>query len=150
MPPAEIQHMKWWGWGGESIEFDISDKPDLWPYITKVLGIKGEPTFTPPKNLEEIDIPEQNLNSHFVKTVQSGLREDQIKMDKRERLIHAYGKSFRDLWRIRNGIVEAVPDCVIYPESEEDVCLMIKAASEHDVILIPFGGGSNIAGCLEV
>ena len=41
------------------------------------------------------------------------------------------------------------PDLIVYPESERDVCVTLRAAAERDIVLIPFGGGSNIAGCLE-
>ena len=43
-----LEQMKWWGWGGENIDFIISDKPELWSYIKEVVGIDGEPTYTPP------------------------------------------------------------------------------------------------------
>ena len=34
-------------------------------------------------------------------------------------------------------------------ENESDVVSIVMLAHEHDVIVIPFGGGSNIAGCVE-
>ena len=144
-----VKQMKWWGWGDEHIEFRMDDKPELWPYISKVLGIEGEPTYTPPVKLENIELPQQRLNQHFLKCVRKALRDDQIAMDKVERLVHSYGKSFRDLWRIRNGIVKAAPDIVVYPETEADIVTIVREAADHDVVLIPFGGGSNIAGSLE-
>jgi alkyldihydroxyacetonephosphate synthase len=63
--------------------------------------------------------------------------------------VHAVGKSFRDLWRVRHGEVPYAPDCVAYPVSEAEVCTLVRAAQRHGVHLVPFGGGSNIAGCLE-
>jgi hypothetical protein len=66
-----------------------------------------------------------------------------------ERVVHAYGKGFRDLFRMRRGMAEGAPDLVVYPENEHDVLMTIRAAAQHDVVVIPFGGGSNIAGCLE-
>ena len=66
-----------------------------------------------------------------------------------ERVIHAYGKGFRDLFRLRRGSAEGAPDLVVYPENENDVLLTLRAAAHHDVMVIPFGGGSNISGCLE-
>ncbi len=77
------------------------------------------------------------------------MRADQICDSRRERVIHAYGKGFRDLFRMRRGMAEGAPDLVLYPENEHDVLMTLRAAARHDVVVIPFGGGSNIAGCLE-
>ena len=35
--------MKWWGWGHEGVEFTHVDKPDLAPFIERVLGIRVGP-----------------------------------------------------------------------------------------------------------
>ena len=67
-----------------------------------------------------------------------------------DRLLHAYGKSTRDLWRIRHGQVTFAPDLVVFPENEDEIVRLLEAARRHDVIVVPFGGGSNVAGCLEV
>lgn len=141
--------MKWWGWGGENIEFDMDSKPELWPYIERVVGIEGEIKYTPPIKFEDIELPLQTLNEKFINKVKSFIDNERLRTDKKERLIHSYGKSFRDLWRIRNGIISASPDCVIYPLSEDEISNIIKAANDFDVVIIPFGAGSNIAGCLE-
>ncbi len=144
-----VKHMKWWGWGEENVQFDISDKPALWPYIERIFKLQSEPARRPPVRLDEIEMPAQRLDDEFLDAIGHGLSPQQIKTDKHERLIHAYGKSFRDLWRVRNGVVEAAPDCVLYPESEADIEAIVQQAARHNVVLIPFGGGSNIAGCLE-
>ncbi len=77
------------------------------------------------------------------------MRVDQICDSRHERLVHAYGKGFRDLFRMRRGMADGAPDLVLYPENEHDVLVTIRAAAHHGVAVIPFGGGSNIAGCLE-
>jgi len=61
-----VEQMKWWGWGGENIDFIISDKPELWSYIKKVVGIDGEPTYTPPIKFEDIELSLQILNEKFI------------------------------------------------------------------------------------
>lgn len=144
-----LEQMKWWGWGGEKLDFVISDKPELWPYIKEVVGIDGEPTLTPPVKFEDIELPQQTLNEKFISAIKAVIDEERFKFDKKERLVHSYGKSFRDLWRIRHGIVNASPDCVIYPLSEDEIAKIIGTAIENNVVVIPFGAGSNIAGCLE-
>ena len=144
----DIRHMKWWGWGYEDVFFDDSDKPALWPYLKSELDIVEEES-TPSVKFEEIELPERKINGGFLEAVKVELDESQIADDKKTRLIHSTGKSFRDLWRLRHGIIKCAPDCVVFPENEEDVAAIVSAAHEQGVVLIPFGAGSNIAGCLE-
>src|SRR5690606_17672167 len=40
-------------------------------------------------------------------------------------------------------------DVVVYPADEDEVCGVVDAVVAADGVVIPFGGGSNIAGCLE-
>lgn len=148
MAMADIRHMKWWGWGYEDVTFDDSNKPALWPYLKRELGV-DEIEWTKPVAFEKIELPAQKNNEAFLRELKSTLDNDQIADDKKTRLVHAAGKSFRDLWRLRHGIVEHAPDCVVFPKDEENVVGIVRAAHEHGVVLIPFGGGSNISGSLE-
>ena len=144
---ADIRHMKWWGWGHEDVTFDDSTKPELWPYLKRELGV-DEIRWEKPVAFEDVTLPEQKNNEAFIAAIGVGLGEGQVVDDKKSRLVHAAGKSFRDLWLMRHGQVQFAPDCVVYPDTEEDVALVVRAAHEHGVVLVPFGGGSNIAGCL--
>ena len=144
---ADIRHMKWWGWGHEDVTFDDSTKPELWPYLKRELGV-DEIRWEKPVAFEDVTLPEQKNNEAFLAAIGVGLGEGQVVDDKKSRLVHAAGKSFRDLWLMRHGQVQFAPDCVVYPDTEEDVALVVRAAHEHGVVLVPFGGGSNIAGCL--
>ena len=144
---ADIRHMKWWGWGHEDVTFDDSTKPELWPYLKRELGV-DEIRWEKPVTFEDVTLPEQKNNEAFLAAIRAGLGDGQVVDDKKSRLVHAAGKSFRDLWLMRHGQVQFAPDCVVYPDTEEDVALVVRAAHEHGVVLVPFGGGSNIAGCL--
>jgi alkyldihydroxyacetonephosphate synthase len=145
----EPRHMKWWGWGYEDAEFRASHHPDFWPYAKSVLDIEtGD--FTRRKwSLESIELPEARTDQPFLAKLRTCLASGQITDGSKERVIHAYGKGFRDLFRLRHDIAAGAPDLIVYPESERDVCLTLRAAAARDVVVIPFGGGSNIAGCLE-
>ena len=145
---ADIRHMKWWGWGYEDVTFDDSNKPELWPYLKRELGV-GDIRWDKPVDFENVTLPGQKNNEAFLSAIQAKLGDDQIVDDKKTRLVHAAGKSFRDLWLLRHGQVQFAPDCVVFPNNEEDVAQIVSAAHEHSVVLVPFGGGSNIAGCLE-
>jgi alkyldihydroxyacetonephosphate synthase len=141
--------MKWWGWGYEDAEFCAAHHPGFWPYAKSVLGIESDDFTRREWRLESIELPDARADEPFLAKLRALLAPSQITDDAKERIIHSYGKGFRDLFRLRRGIAAGAPDLIIYPESERDVCLTLRAAVERDIVLIPFGGGSNIAGCLE-
>jgi alkyldihydroxyacetonephosphate synthase len=141
--------MKWWGWGDEDVSFNSSAHPGAWPYAKAQLGVEEDEVARPLMPIEAVRLPEAIRHEGFLSDLRREMRADQICDSRRERLIHAYGKGFRDLFRMRQGMAEGAPDLVIYPENENDVLMTLRAAARHDVVVIPFGGGSNIAGCLE-
>jgi alkyldihydroxyacetonephosphate synthase len=143
------KHMKWWGWGDEEIGFDAGSHPGLWPYAKAVLGVEEENVNMPPVSIDAVRLREAIRHERCLAELRLWMRADQICDSRHERLVHAYGKGLRDLFRMRNGMAEGAPDLVVYPENEHDVLMTIRAAAEHDAVVIPFGGGSNIAGCLE-
>jgi alkyldihydroxyacetonephosphate synthase len=145
----EPRHMKWWGWGYEDAEFPVSRHPGFWPYAKSVLDIESDDFPKREWSLESIVLPEACVDELFLAKLRTFLTPCQITDDAKERVIHSYGKGFRDLFRLRRGSAASAPDLIVYPESERDVCLTLRAAAERDIVLIPFGGGSNIAGCLE-
>ena len=145
----EPRHMKWWGWGYEDAEFRASRHPGFWPFAKSVLDIENDDFAGREWSLDSIELPEAHIDEPFLTRLRACLAPGQVTNEAKERVIHSYGKGFRDLFRLRHGIATGAPDLIVYPESERDVCLTLRAAVERDIVLIPFGGGSNIAGCLE-
>ena len=41
-----------------------------------------------------------------------------------------------------------IPDAVVWPENSAQVETIVKAAHEHNVVLIPFGGGTTVSGAV--
>ena len=138
------------GWGPESAKgFDPEKRPFIWPFLKKELGLTEDPKVVPPVPMDEINPPPQKNWGAFRDSLGSSLRSDQVQDDKLARLLHAHGKSFRDLWKARRGRFDAVPDVVVFPESENEVAAIVDAAAKTGTVLIPFGGGTNVAGCLD-
>ncbi len=57
----------------------------------------------------------------------------------------------RDYWPISlnwmlKGVLPALPDAVVWPESTEDVREIVRIAYEENVPLYPYGGGSGVLG----
>src|SRR6202050_3161066 len=143
------RHMKWWGWGDVQGDFNSEAHPGFWPFAKSALGIEREIPPTPPPALDAVQLPEAIVNPRFLAELISALDSNQVCDSRYERVIHAYGKECRDLFARRRGSAEGAPDLVVYPESENDVLVTLRAAAHHDVMVTPFGGGSNISGCLE-
>jgi alkyldihydroxyacetonephosphate synthase len=138
--------MKWWGWGDPNVTFPMDDKPKLWPWVTQKLGIESVSPTAVPVDLASIALAPSRTNAALLGELRRILKPAQISLDPLERLIHSYGKSFPDLFRVRNGIVARAPDAVLLPDSHEQVEALVKLAHERNFCLIPFGGGTNIVG----
>lgn len=63
-----------------------------------------------------------------------------------DRIAHAWGKSFPDMARALAGRVDHAPDLVAYPRDQEEVAQVLEWASERQVAVIPFGGGTSVVG----
>ncbi len=141
--------MKWWGWGVEGVEFTADDKPDLGPFIQQVLGVDVGDATVAPIPFEDLQIPESMLPDGLWSALQEAVTAAFVSVDPRDRVVHARGKSLRDLIRQRRGDLPRVPDVVVYPGSEAEVAAVLNAALVADAVVIPFGGGSSISGSLE-
>ncbi len=57
----------------------------------------------------------------------------------------------RDLWplltlRLREGRVDAGPQLVAWPGTEDEVVALVRLAHEHGVPIVPYGGGAGVCG----
>lgn len=69
-----------------------------------------------------------------------------ISTDHEVRLLHAVGRSFRDLATLRSGVLKHAPDAVATPRSLEDLHAVLAWAQQHCYALIPYGAGSSVVG----
>ena len=141
--------MKWWGWGPEDIEFSHEDKPDLAPFIADVLGIDVRNVTDAPIPFEDLRIPDPIMPADLRSALERAVRPTFVSSKPLDRIVHARGKSLRDLVRQRRGEFGRVPDAVVRPGSEDEVTTVLRAALAADAVIIPFGGGSSISGSLE-
>ncbi len=140
--------MRWYGWGYEHERFNIQDRPYLMPYILKYLQNDKLPE-TPPIDFNELVIPPARRNRLFEKSINGLIDKASIHFSDRERVGHAAGRSYYDSYRLRRGTIDAFPDYVIYAKKQSDVEAVVTYALRNNMAVIPFGGGSNVAGALE-
>src|SRR4051794_23998809 len=141
--------MKWWGWGDEGVAFTHEDKPDLAPFIEREIGVDITAPPARPVAFESLDIPEPALDDDLRAALEAAVGPANVSTDALDRVVHARGKSLRDLVRHRRGDLGRLPDAVVRPGAEPEVEAVVRAVLEADAVVIPFGGGTNIAGSLE-
>ena len=61
----------------------------------------------------------------------------------------AMGESYRDWLCKRSGTLPAVPDGVAFPQDTTQVRELLDLAQRNDWIVIPFAGGTSVAGHLD-
>lgn len=154
------ERLKWNGWGEKGVQYELNQNgnvehsrtgvelPKIIPFAKDIFGLDDLEN-TPSVELDDIELAEPRPNEGFVSLLKSFLSASQISFDKEQRICHAYGMSFRDLWRLRKGVITDAPDCVLYPQSHEDVERIVQAAHVHRAHLIPSGGRTNIVGATE-
>ena len=145
----DVKHMKWWGWGVEGVAFHYEDKPGFRPFVIEAvdLDVTVEPTAL--LSLDPLDVPRPMISAELVAELRDAVGPDNLVTTDDDRIVHTYGKSVRDLLRLRAGDIPRVPDVVVYPGSEEEVQLVVDRSVAANAVLIPFGGGSNISGSLQ-
>ena len=141
--------MKWWGWGDEDVAFTHTDKPALGPFLERHLGIDVERPSVRAVAFSALDVPPPRLPDALRDALVAAVGEAHVGTEPMERVVHARGKSLSDLVRHRRGDLGRLPDVVVRPGDEAAVTAVMAAALAADAVVIPFGGGSNIAGSLE-
>jgi alkyldihydroxyacetonephosphate synthase len=141
--------MKWWGWGEEDVTFTHADKPALRPFILRAVGTDIARAGAAPVAFADLDVPPPALGAELAERLRAAVGADHVSTDALDRVVHARGKSLRDLVRQRAGDLGRVPDAVVRPGSEDELAAVVRVALDADAVVIAFGGGSNISGSLE-
>ncbi len=134
----------------EGTRYDLSgsELPNLLPWIRDVMQLpipveEQHPYNYPPK------IPAPKRNAKFMNAVKKLLSEEAWSQDGVVRLRHGHGHTQEEMYQIKYGSLPRVPDVVVYPSSEDHVQALVAAAREHDVCLIPYGGGTSVTEALR-
>ncbi|MCK8059136.1 MULTISPECIES: FAD-binding oxidoreductase [unclassified Fusibacter] len=110
--------------------FDMTDED----FKAKQFEGLDEVSFDRPITLTEADI----------RALTEIVGEENIKLDDYSRLQLAYGKTMIDLMRLRQGIVENIPDAVLHPRSKEDIQRIVSYCDVHTIPVYIYGGGSSV------
>ena len=132
---------KFWGWGYDDELLSSEEENNIDQRIAKTFQLD---------HIERIEIPkisDIDINKPLFSTP-SSLKKI-LSDDKLERLNHAYGKSFPDSARSILGDFSSPPDYVAFPETQNEITNILDWASENNIAVIPYGGGSSVCGGVE-
>ena len=132
---------KFWGWGYDDELLSSEEENNIDQRIAKTFQLDHVERIEIPK-ISDIDInkPLFSIPSSLKKILSD---------DKLERLNHAYGKSFPDSARSILGDFSSPPDYVAFPDTQNEITSILDWASENNVAVIPYGGGSSVCGGVE-
>jgi alkyldihydroxyacetonephosphate synthase len=122
--------------------------PNLLPWFRTVVGIDF------PIEDEDIgsyppQIGESKAAPAFLAKIEKILDADQITTQPEIRLRHGHGHTVSEISAVRTTGFARVPDYVVYPADETQVAGLVHAAAESGVVLMPYGGGTNVTEALR-
>ena len=123
---------RWNGWGDDGFSME-TPKSGLAFLHSKVAPGSVLPDVSLKDACEQV--PARRLPQHPLITVAN-----------EDRLRHARGQSLPDWLAMRSGDFGLFPDGVAYPESTSEVKALIDFALAHNIDVIPYGGGTSVAG----
>jgi alkyldihydroxyacetonephosphate synthase len=135
------RRLKHWGWGFEDQQADRATLEGIARGIHERLGFEVD-EIAEPLPLDQVELPEPRLKapSRF---------EEMFSADRFERVAHSLGKAYRDVVRGFRGEFPNPPDLVAYPESAEDVDIVLSWCADSGAAAIPYGGGTSVVGGVE-
>ncbi|XP_032879759.1 alkyldihydroxyacetonephosphate synthase, peroxisomal [Amblyraja radiata] len=162
IPRRRQEILKWNGWGYRDSKFTFNKKgqgeftgkryrlsgmvlPALKEWMERSFGASLEHKTTP-RTTPNLDLPLSILNEECLKDLKD--LNIPFSQDPEDRLIRSHGHCLHEIFALREGKVERVPDVVIWPSCHSDVVKIVQLASKHNVCIIPFGGGTSVSDAL--
>jgi alkyldihydroxyacetonephosphate synthase len=156
--PAKAEHVHPDGWGYRDTSFSIDEKgmfsmsgsrylysgkrfPHFYEFIRKY-GVDKD-VHTPGRLCE---CPPPLRNRIFEEALErSGIS---CSYDDKERLLASHGHTVQEVYALRFGSLKRLVDAVAYPINHSEVERIVSLACQHNIALIPFGGGTTVSHSL--
>jgi len=134
--------MRWWGWGDPA-------RPSALPahalaFLRERVGVAERPL--PPVALDAVRLTPPALGAAARDSLVAILGADGVRDDHATRVLHAAGKGYPDLVRLRAGEPEGAPDAVLYPTRHEQLRDVLELCARASLAVVPFGGGTSVVG----
>jgi alkyldihydroxyacetonephosphate synthase len=142
LPPRSYRSAFKWG---APDEFKHPN-PRLYALMKEVFGLDDEHFATPQKlGLEPVAVEAPiSLPQAQVSFFRELLGDENVSVDPYDRLRVSYGKTMLDALRLRDHVVENLPDLVLHPRDRSDVERIVRYCHEHEIPLYTYGAGSSV------
>ena len=135
------RRMRWWGWGEDAHAGQLPE-PVL-PLLREELGAGGEAHGPVP--IEDVVLGAPTIGDPALERLRAF---GEVHEDHATRVLHAAGKGYVDLVRLRSGRPEAAPDAVVAPRDAASVAAILEVCAGERIAVVPFGGGTSVVGGL--
>uniref|UniRef100_F1M9Q8 Alkylglycerone-phosphate synthase n=1 Tax=Rattus norvegicus TaxID=10116 RepID=F1M9Q8_RAT len=160
IPKKRQELMKWNGWGYNDSKFLLNKKgqveltgkryplsglalPTLKDWIQNTLGVNLEHKTTSKPSINPSEAPPSIVNEDFLQE----LKEAHISysQDADDRVFRAHGHCLHEIFLLREGMFERIPDIVVWPTCHDDVVKIVNLACKYNLCIIPIGGGTSVS-----
>jgi len=142
---ADRTKISWNGWGWAAHKDEVAGDEAAWAWLANEVGMPSL-LATPARPLDDTALAPSRLNTSERNQFTRVLGEDRVRDDRFERAFHARGRSYHDLLHLRIGDLTTAPDAVLYPRGTEEVLSVLSFASDNNIAVIPYGGGTSVVG----
>jgi len=108
--------------------------------------------FEKPRGMGMTEVPEDRpsrLEQKHLEALRDIVGPDDAFTDVYHRLRIAYGKTMVDLMRLREGIIENLPDLVLQPRDRGELRRIVDYCDANSIPLYVYGGGSSVTRGVE-
>lgn len=161
-PAKRQQVLRWNGWGYKDCAFQLnangkvvflgsrysisgSELPHMREWMEAALDVDMTKVSPAQPNPPPVAAPIRN--DGFLKEIAG--RFGAVSDDAEDRLFRSHGHTCQEIFTLRHGKPGRIPDLVVFPECHDHVEGIVAAAVKHNVVIIPFGGGTTVTGAVQ-
>jgi len=132
---------RWWGWGEDASAGSLPD--GALELLRAEFGVDG--AVRGAVALDGVRVAPPALGEGVLGRL-GGVAA--VRSDHEARVLHAAGKGYVDLVRLRAGAPEDAPDAVVTPVDAAGVAAVLEICGAERIAVVPFGGGTSVVGGL--
>ncbi|XP_054284492.1 alkyldihydroxyacetonephosphate synthase-like [Macrosteles quadrilineatus] len=163
VPKKRTDLLKWNGWGYNDSKFTVNEKeiikftgkryaigeqelPHFTEWVIKKMNIDLKDRYLP-RDPPKVFPPPKATQEFLDKLSKCGVAHS---IEGMERLVRSHGQTLHDIYHLRvSEHMDRIPDVVVWPDSHTVVERLVKLADEHNVVIIPYGGGTSVSGSVS-